>query len=491
MPSQPSSPTEMSYTQLFKRAPLTATPAANQAKPTPKTAPPATINVYDRGRSNATPSTLPSSALFSNPVAMSATRAGSANSNLADASTIEDRLSNLALKLGQQSKSSIDPSNPQPHPSNSNMGEIHQFIDILKNMQNVVSRTVDEQQRTKKARALNTLLTMFESIIDERSNIQQTAKEPSTQHLEWRIKCLETENQRLQSRCTDGETTLQHRNQEITLLQQDVQRIAAENDRLRNDLAHSQDQCQQEYTRAQEAEQVASESEKVANGLLSSYGRLTEENVDLLRAMEDVESEKKLLSKTLTSIREEVDALRNQSNQLHKQLRDSNKQKKELESFLDVANMELEKQRNAISAANEDRQRIQDELHRSQRNSTATSEQLLKLRDEFTKKLQVDRNSKAHESLVTKLEEEQKRRRELEELVSTAKGKEDSAGELMRKLARSNAELRSQVNQMVARINHSPGTLEPLVAVEECSKEAQGSGSLDETKESDNLSCYF
>ena len=401
------------------------------------------------------------------------------------ASSIEDRLSNLALKL-DQSKSSIDPSNPQPHPSNSNMGEIHQFIDILKNMQNVVSRTVDEQQRTKKARALNTLLTMFESIIDERSNIQKTAKEPSTQHLEWRIQCLETENQRLRSRCTDSETTLQHRNQEITLLQQDVQRIAAENDRLRNDLAHAQEQCQQEYIRAQEAEQVASESEKVANGLLSSYGRLTEENVDLLRAMEDVESEKKLLSKALVSVREEVDALRNQSNQLHKQLRDSNKQKKELES---VANMELEKQRNAISVANEDRQRIQDELHRSQRNSTATSEQLLKLRDEFTKKLQVDRNSKAHESLVRKLEEEQKRRRELEELVSTAKGKEDSAGELMRKLARSNAELRSQVNQMVARMNHSQSTLEPLVAVEECSKEAQGS--LDETKESDNLSCYF
>ena len=485
MPSQPSSPTEMSYTQLFKRAPLTATPAANQAKPTmPKTAPPATINVYDRGRSNATPSTLPSSALFPNPGTMSATRAGSAHSNTVDASSIEDRLSNLALKL-DQSKSSIDPSNPQPHPSNGNMGEIHQFIDILKNMQNVVSRTVDEQQRTKKARALNTLLTMFESIIDERSNIQKTAKEPSTQHLEWRIQCLETENRRLQSRCTDSETTLQHRNQEITLLQQDVQRIAAENDRLRNELAHAQEQCQQEYIRAQEAEQVASESEKVANGLLSSYGRLTEENVDLLRAMEDVESEKKLLSKALTSIREEVDALRNQSNQLHKQLRDSNKQKKEL----DIANMELEKQRNAISAANEDRQRIQDELHRSQRNSTATSEQLLKLRDEFTKKLQVDRNSKAHESLVTKLEEEQKRRRELEELVSTAKGKEDSAGELMRRLARSNAELRSQVNQMVARINHSPGTLEPLVAVEECSKERQDL--LDETKESDNLSCYF
>jgi len=489
MPSQPSSPTEMSYTQLFKRAPLTATPAANQAKPSmPKTAPPPTINVYDRGRSKATPSTLPSSALFSNPVTMTAPRADSTHSNLADASSIEDRLSNLAMKLGGQSKSSIDPSNPQPHP-NSNMGEIHQFIDILKNMQNVVSRTVDEQQRTKKARALNTLLTMFESIIDERSNIQQTVKEPTTQHLEWRIQCLETENRRLQSRCTDSETTLQHRNQEMTLLQQDVQRIAAENDRLRNDLAHAQDQCQQEYIRAQEAEQVASESEKVANGLLSSYGRLTEENVDLLRAMEDVESEKKLLSKALVSVREEVDALRNQTNQLHKQLRDSNKQKKELESFLDVANMELEKQRNAISAANEDRQRIQDELHRSQRNSTATSEQLLKLRDEFTKKLQVDRNSKAHESLVTKLEEEQKRRRELEELVSTAKGKEDSAGELMRKLARSNAELRSQVNQMVARINHSPGTYEPLVAVEECPKEAQGL--LDETKESDNLSCYF
>jgi len=179
----------------------------------------------------------------------------------------------------------------------------------------------------------------------------------------------------------------------------------------------------------------------------------------------------------LASIREEVDALRNQSNQLHKQLRDSSKQKKELENLLDIANVQLEKQRNAISAANEDRQRIQDELHRSQRNATATSEQMLQLRDEFTKKLQVDRNSKAHESLASKLEEEQMRRRELEELVSTTKGKEGSAEEWMRKLTRSNAELRSQVNQLVARIS------------QECPKEAHDSSDL--TKESDNLSCYF
>lgn len=485
MPPQPSSPTEMSYTKLVKLAPPTSTPAANQAKPAmPRTAPPATIHVYDRGRSNATPSSLPSSALFSNPVTVSAPRADSTHFNQAESesTTIEERLSNLATKLGQ-SKSSIDhQSNPQPHPSNSKMVEIHQFIDILKNMQNVVSRTVDEQQRTKKARALNTLLTMFESII-----LQQTEMNPSMQHLEWRIQCLETENQRLQCRCSDSEATMQHRNQEMTLLQQDIQRIAQENDQLRKELAQAQEQCRQEYSRAQEAEQVASESEKVRNGLLSSYGRLTEENVDLQRAMEDVDSEKKVLSKALASIREEVDALRNQSNQLHKQLRDSSKEKKELESLLDIANVQLEKQRNAISAANEDRQRIQDELYRSQRNSTATSQQLLKLRDEFTKKLQVDRNSKAHESLASQLEEEKKRRRELEELVSTAKGKEGNAEEIMKKLARSNAELRSQVNQMCARINLSPNR--GTSAAEDCPKEAHDLSEL--IKEGDNISCYF
>jgi len=411
---------------------------------------------------------------------MSAPRSDVHSSNQIGSTTIEDRLSNLAMKL-QSSNSSIDQTNPQNHPSNKSLGEIHQFIEILKNMQNVVSKTVDEQQRGKKARALNTLLTMFESIIDERSNIRKS-NEPSAQHLEWRIQCLERENLRLQCLCNDNETTLQRRHQEMTLLQQDVQRMAADNDRLRNDLAQAQDQCQQEYIRAQEAEQVASESEKVRNGLLASYGRLTEENVDLLRAMEDADSEQKVLSKALSSIREEVDALRNQSNQLHKQLRDSNKQRKELENLLDYANAQLETQKHAIQAANEDRQRIQDELHRSQRNSTAMSEQLMKLRDEFTKKLQLDRSSKAHESLATKLEEEQKRRRELEELVSRAKGKEDNAEELMRKLARSNAELRSQVNQMVARINQAPGTLECLN--EELNLPV-------ETKESDNLSCYF
>lgn len=473
MPPQPSSPTEMSYTQLVKLAPPTSTPAANQAKPAmPRTAPPATIHIYDRGRSNATPSALPSSALFSNPVPASAPRADSTQFTQVESMTIEDRLSNLATKLGQSKSSTDYQSNPQPHPSNNKMVEIHQFIDILKNMQNVVSRTVDEQQRTKKARALNTLLTMFESIIDERSNIQQSELNPSMQHLKWRIQCLETENQRLQSRCNDSEATMQHRNQEMTLLQQDILRIAKENDQLRKELAQAQEQCQQEYSRAQEAEQVASESEKVRNGLLSSYGQMTEENVDLQRAMEDIDSEKKVLSKALASIREEVDALRNQSNQLHKQLRDSSKEKKELESLLDIANVQLEKQRNAISAANEDRQRIQDELHQSQRISTATSEQLLKLRDEFTKKL----NSNAHESLTSKLEEEKRRRRELEELVSTAKGKESSAEEWTRKLANSNARLRSQVHELVARINLS----------EESPKEAHNL-----TKESDNTSCYF
>jgi len=466
MTPQPSSPTEMSYSQLVKLAPPTTTPAANQTKHAmPRTAPPTTINVYDR-RIAFPP--------FSSQVPMSAPRAGVQNSNeIVDPTTIENRLSNLELKL-QSSNSIIDQTNHQTHPSNNSLGEIHQFIDILKNMQNVVSTTVDEQQRGKKARALNTLLTMFESIIDERR--------PSTQHLEWRIQYLERENLRLQCLCKDSETTLQRQNQAMAQLQQDVQRMAADNDRVRNDLVQAQDQCHQEYIRAKEAEQVASESEKTRNGLLASYGRLTEENVDLLRAIEDADCEQKVLSKTLASIREEVDALRNQTNQLHKQLRDSNKQKKELEILLDHANSRLETQKHDIQAANEDRQRIQDELHRSQRNSTATSEQLMKLRDEFTKKLQADRSSKSIESLATKLEDEQIRRRELEDLVTRAKEREDSAAELMKKLARSNAELRSQVNQMVARINQPPGTLE-------CLNEA-----LDlpvETKESDNLSCYF
>jgi chromosome segregation ATPase len=156
-----------------------------------------------------------------------------------------------------------------------------------------------------------------------------------------------------------------------------------------------------------------------------------------------------------------------------------------MESLLDCANAQLQKQKNEIQSANEDRRRIQDELHMSQRNSASTSAQLIKLRDEFTKKLQLDR-SKANDSLAKKLEEEHKRRLELEELVSKARGKEDSAEELMRALARSNATLKSQVNQMVARMNQSPCTFESDVVVEECTKDVP-----DQTKESDNISCYF
>ena len=74
----------------------------------------------------------------------------------------------------------------------------------------------------------------------------------------------------------------------------------------------------------------------------------------------------------------------------------------------------------------------------------------------------------------------------MEELVSRAKGKEDSAEEVSRKLARSNAELRSQVNQLIARMNYSSETFESDAIVEDCNaKDAP-----DETGD-DNLSCYF
>ncbi len=490
MSPQPSSPTEMSYTQLVKRAPMAApTPAANKAQPTtlqrmvPRTAPPSTINV--------SPS-FPPSVLFSDQLPMSSkpTQRSSDNHQAllagggggSSATTVEDRLSSLAMKL----QSTDTNSDCQSHASRSK-SDIHQFITILRNMQLVVSRTVDEQQQQKKARALNTLLSMFESIIDERKNMQTSSNEPSTQHLEWRIKCLEGENQRLQSLCKDNNSNLQCRNQEMTLLQQEIQRRAAENERLRSDLASTQDQCQQEYLRAQEAEQVAAESETVRNNLLSSYGRLTQENVDLHREKEDNDAEKASLSKDLASMNEELDALRKQSSHNLKQLHVSYKEKKELERLLDCANVQLETQKNAIQAANGERQRIQDELHSSRRSAAAASEQLIKIRDEFTKKLQDDRNSKAKDSLVAKkLEEEQKRRAELEELVSRAKGKEDSAEEVSRKLARSNAELRSQVNQLIARMNYSTETFESDVIVEDCiAKDAP-----DETA-GDNLSCYF
>ena len=467
------------------------TPAANKARPTttlPRTVPPATINVYDRGK--VSPSSLPPSVLFSDQLPMS-TKATQRSSNnhqallaggVSTGTTVEDRLSSLAMKLQSTDN---DNSDSQSHASRSK-SEIHHFITILRNMQMVVSRTVDEQQQQKKARALNTLLSMFESIIDERKSMQRTSNEPSTQHLEWKIKCLEGENQRLQSLCKDNNSNLQCRNQEMTLLQLDIQRLVAENERLRSDLASTQDQCQQEYLRAQEAEQVAAESETVRNNLLSSYGRLTQENVDLHREKEDNDAEKISLSNQILSIKEEVDALRKQSSHNLKQLHVSHKEKKELGSLLDCANAQLEAQKNTIQAAKEDRQRIQDDLHKSRRSAAAASEQLLKLRDEFTKKLQDDRNSKSNESLVAKkLEEEQKRRAELEELVSRAKGKEDSAEEVTRKLARSNAELRSQVNQLIARMNYSTETFESDAIVEDCAKDAP------DEKEDDNLSCYF
>ena len=57
----------------------------------------------------------------------------------------------------------------------------------------------------------------------------------------------------------------------------------------------------------------------------------------------------------------------------------------DVERRMDDIHDQLISARNSLESANEDRRRLRDELHISQRNSTAASEQLMVLRKQFSK----------------------------------------------------------------------------------------------------------
>lgn len=365
---------------------------------------------------------------------------------------------------------------PNEHPN-----EIQQFIDTLKNMQEAVSHTVDEQQRVKKSRALNALLSMFERIIEDRSHTMMAREitdvvDPtlklSIKELEQRVQQLEGENQHMQILCQEKDVQLQQMNDELQYSQCVLQRLATTNEQLKNDVMQVQEQCHQEVKRGLEAESVATEAENVRDGLLANYARLSEANVDLQREVENVKLENNKMVTEFEFCQQEMSHLQEQCGELSLQLQRKGLDVVELEKTIADLNDQLAAQRNVLQSTNADRQRLQDELHNSQRNSTTASEQLMKLRDQFSQ-VRRENDSKRHQQLtqesefnivLNKLQEEQQRRRELERSMvhqlptsSSSRCEDEStvATEELRRIASANAVLKKKVDGLNAQSDSS------------------------------------
>ncbi|KAL7485312.1 hypothetical protein ACHAW6_010911 [Cyclotella cf. meneghiniana] len=367
----------------------------------------------------------------------------------------QDRVANLASKLHSMETSAALFQSSSHTYSQTRLHNIQQFISMLQGMQHTVARTADEQQRVRKSQALNLLLNMFEQILEERNN-SNAEENSSVEKLKQTVRQLEEENEQLHNMCKD-------RDEESSRLHQQLQRMNNQIDELKNELTRAQDECDQERQRSQEAELIAYEAESVRNELFASYGQLTEANVELDRAMEEVNTEKQALTRDLEYFKEEIAQLENQCHVLTQQIKEKDSEMSEMEKKFDTLHTQLASHRHSLEMANTHRHRLQDELHASQRNATSTSQQLLELREHHTR-LQKETDARrrnllmdesANSNLALRLQEEQLRRKDLEGQVSTFQSREMAAQEQIRKLARANAELKSRVNEMNARLDNT------------------------------------
>lgn len=408
--------------------------------------------------------------------------------------SMENRVANLASKLQamscqstfQQSYSNIhsNPSNelnamirnPPPAPSK-RMQDIYQFIETLRNMQHVVSGTTDEQQRIKKSRALNALLNMFESVVNERYEEQQQFRNGNMdqqqlldqmqmrlQGMEETLTNVQGENEQFLRICEERDEQIQLLQNELSRIETERNQLSDENERLRRDLEATKEQCKRERQRANQADIVASESDTVRNNILSNYGRLTEENLDLERAMEDLRNEKFNLARDLEFCREEVATLSSQIDDFRSQMEQKDLSLNEMEQQLANLNDLLAHKENSLQEAYSDRERIQNELFACHRNSNSTSDQLLHIQDKFSalqreydslRRKTIPIDSAKSINLQSQLRHEQQSRRHLEGMLTRANAKESSAQDQIRRLARTNAELKTKVNEMSARLSHA------------------------------------
>jgi hypothetical protein len=392
---------------------------------------------------------------------------------------LDDQVTSLATKLQAMQTTSIPSSRfdskdsqqqqQQQQRSNDRLNEIHQFIDTLRNMQQAVSCTADEQQRVKKSRALNALLSMFERIIEDQSHTMNKVADTdptlmlSVEQLEQRVQQLEGENQQLQIIFQEKDEHIHRMNDKLQYSHRELQRLIETNQVLESDVTQAREQCQQEVKRALEAESVATEAENVRDGLLANYARLSEENIDLQREVGAVKLENHKMVTEFEFCQQEITHLQEKCGELTQQLQRKGANVVELEKAIVDLNDQLAAQRNALQSANSDRQRLQDELHVAQRKSTTASEQLIKLRDQFSE-VRRENDFKRHHQLTqeseynfvrTKLQEEQQRRRELERNMLhhspflSSRCEDDHimvATDKFRRIASANAELKKKVN---------------------------------------------
>ena len=241
-------------------------------------------------------------------------------------------------------------------------------------------------------------------------------------------------------------------------LHQDLHNAINENESLQNELSRSRDECHQERQRAAEAELIASESEIVRDGLFSSYGALTEANVELERDLEEAKAEKLALERDLQFAQEEIASLENQCNIFHEQSKAKDSEVVEMQKKVDAMHAQLTSHRQSLEQANIHRHRLQDELHASQRNAVSTSQQLLSLRDQLTTlQKEAKRNSTQEERDILKLQlqQEQLTRKQMEGEFIKLKSEKEACQDQMKRLARTNAELKSRANELSARLESS------------------------------------
>eukprot|EP00956_Cyclotella_meneghiniana_P025269 scaffold52441_cov76-Cyclotella_meneghiniana.AAC.1 len=430
MPSiqRPSSPTELSYTQLVQ---LTTPSRDIERCSVNNSMKISAVSANDsqqrlRFRNSQTPEPLNASRTTPYPH-----RSHSINTHThhnIELSVAPDRVANLAKKL---QTSTIQ--------SQSKQHDIQQFITMLQGMQHTVSRTVDEQQRNRKSQALNLLLNMFERVL-EGQNFNGNANQ---------LELLEQDNERLHTFC-------KQRDDEMMRMEQEIQQLINEKNELQRNLTRAQNECNEEKKRSREAELVASESETVRDGLFASYGQLTEANVELERAVEECKSEKMALRRDLHNFKEEVSQLQTQCSILNQQLKEKDFELAQTENKIDTMHTQLATHLQSLELTNNARHRLQDELHNSQRNATSLSQQLLEIREKYTmlqKESGVNRRNhqidETHQnSLAILLQEEQFKRKDLE--VANVIGQEE-----IRKLVRENANLKTKINEMNARLEAS------------------------------------
>ena len=337
-------------------------------------------------------------------------------------SVTPDRVANLAKKLRT---STIQ--------SQSKQQDIQQFIAMLQGMQHTVSRTIDEQQRNRKSQALNLLLNMFERVLEGQNDLHESENANQLEH-----------------------TFCKQRDDEMMQMNREIQQLINEKNELEKNLLRAQDECNEEKRRSREAELVASESEVVRDGLFASYGQLTEANVELERAVEEYNSEKMALGRDLQCFKEEVSQLETQCSIFNQQLKEKDLELAQKEIKIDTMHSQLATHLRSLELANNTRHQLQDELHNSQRNATSMSQQLLEIRQKYTtlqKESDANRENcrfdEMHQnSLAIQLQEEHFKRKDLE-VQSTA------AQEQIRKLVRENANLKTKINEMSARLETS------------------------------------